>query len=126
MPSVPDRLCPRHGRVPGGKPCQQCQQERQRAADTRRGTARERGYDARWAKASRQHLAEFPWCERCRAQGRMTLAECTDHIRPHKGDMALFWDPSNWQSLCLRCNTLKAIKQEGGFGNTVRSTGSRG
>ena len=23
-----------------------------------------------------------------------------DHIEPHKGDMALFWDQDNWQSGC--------------------------
>lgn len=23
-----------------------------------------------------------------------------DHIVPHKGDMALFWDSQNWQPLC--------------------------
>jgi 5-methylcytosine-specific restriction protein A len=23
-----------------------------------------------------------------------------DHIRPHMGDPALFWDEGNWQALC--------------------------
>lgn len=23
-----------------------------------------------------------------------------DHIKPHKGDAALFWDAANWQALC--------------------------
>jgi len=25
-----------------------------------------------------------------------------DHIIPHQGDYALFWDVSNWQGLCYR------------------------
>ena len=36
----------------------------------------------------------------CQAEGRVTPAQVTDHIKPHKGDEALFWDVSNWQSLC--------------------------
>ena len=36
----------------------------------------------------------------CQAEGRHTPAQVTDHITPHKGDLALFWDRNNWQSLC--------------------------
>jgi 5-methylcytosine-specific restriction protein A len=31
-----------------------------------------------------------------------------DHVIPHKGDRALFWDEANnWQALCARCHALK-------------------
>lgn len=30
----------------------------------------------------------------------MTPARVVDHITPHRGDVALFWDESNWQALC--------------------------
>jgi 5-methylcytosine-specific restriction protein A len=43
-------------------------------------------------------------------------ATVTDHIEAHKGDMKLFWDPDNWQSLCTGCNSYKAALEEGGFG----------
>lgn len=38
-----------------------------------------------------------------------------DHIIPHKGDMTLFWDPDNWQSLCFWChdNTKRQIERYG-------------
>jgi 5-methylcytosine-specific restriction endonuclease McrA len=36
----------------------------------------------------------------CRDKGRVTVATVVDHIIPHRGDQALFWDVSNWQSLC--------------------------
>ncbi|WP_349253802.1 HNH endonuclease signature motif containing protein [Bradyrhizobium sp. CB2312] len=27
-------------------------------------------------------------------------AVVVDHIKPHRGDRALFWDKGNWQPLC--------------------------
>lgn len=36
--------------------------------------------------------------------GQVVLAEIVDHIKPHRGDMALFWDSDNWQSLCKHCH----------------------
>lgn len=40
----------------------------------------------------------------CQERGRITAATVVDHITPHKGDTALFWDQSNWQSLCASCH----------------------
>lgn len=36
----------------------------------------------------------------CQAQGLLVLATVTDHIIAHRGNPILFWDRSNWQSLC--------------------------
>lgn len=36
----------------------------------------------------------------CAAEGRITAANVVDHIAPHRGDPALFWDQANWQPLC--------------------------
>ena len=30
-----------------------------------------------------------------------------DHIKPHRGDLKLFWDRSNWQALCHRHHSMK-------------------
>jgi 5-methylcytosine-specific restriction protein A len=43
-----------------------------------------------------------------------------DHIIPHKGNMNLFWDKRNWQSMCGRCHSKKTAKEDGGFGNKSR------
>ena len=40
-------------------------------------------------------------------EGRYTKATVVDHIQPHRGDPKLFWDQSNWQSLCKRCHDKK-------------------
>lgn len=50
----------------------------------------------------------------CGASGRLTVATVVDHVTPHKGDQALFWDPVNWQSLCKRCHDSIKQKQEHG------------
>jgi hypothetical protein len=36
----------------------------------------------------------------CKAAGRTVAAAVVDHVVPHRGDAALFWDPDNLQSLC--------------------------
>lgn len=43
-----------------------------------------------------------------------------DHRIAHKGDMALFWNRSNWQPYNRSCNSRKAAALEGGFGNPIR------
>ena len=39
-----------------------------------------------------------------------------DHIEPHKRDQRLFWDTSNWQSMCKPCHDSKTATRDGGFG----------
>jgi 5-methylcytosine-specific restriction protein A len=41
----------------------------------------------------------------------VTAAHATDHIIPHKGDLDLFWDSDNWQSLCERHHNAKSAKE---------------
>jgi 5-methylcytosine-specific restriction protein A len=88
--------------------------KRQRAkrSDTMRGTAHERGYDARWRKAARAYLNEHPLCVACEQSGRLTAAGVVDHLVPHRGGKGLFWDQANWQSLCKACHDQKTGRGE--------------
>lgn len=70
-----------------------------------RKTAAQRGYGHRWRKESRKFLAMNPWCS-LHGGGCTLLATVVDHIRPHRGDMRLFWDHSNWQGLCKHCHDM--------------------
>ena len=40
----------------------------------------------------------------CHDQGRLTAATVVDHIAPHEGDQAKFWDKTNHQALCKPCH----------------------
>jgi 5-methylcytosine-specific restriction protein A len=94
----------------GGR-CEQHRKQERQQLDDRRGTAASRGYNSRWSKARAAYLAEHPLCVVCRAQNRYTSATVVDHIRAHKGDMDLFWDVSNWQSLCKQCHDIKTANE---------------
>lgn len=41
-----------------------------------------------------------PLCEFCLITEDVTAAEVVDHRTPHKGNLELFHDPNNLQSLC--------------------------
>lgn len=78
-----------------------------RSYDADRGTASERGYDRRWQKARIVFLQANPLCAACMRSGRATPATVVDHITPHRGDVNLFWNASNWQPLCKDCHDRK-------------------
>lgn len=77
-------------------------------------TTAERGYGARWQRARKRHLQAHPLCVMCQAQGRVTAATVVDHKEPHRGDDRLFWDETNWQSLCAHHHSSTKQRQENG------------
>ena len=74
-------------------------------------TTNQRGYNYRWQKARLAFLNEHPLCASCLLQGRTTPATVVDHIVPHRGDKALFWDSDNWQALCKECHDKKTQEE---------------
>lgn len=71
-----------------------------------------RGYTSRWQRARRKYLETHPLCVECAKQGRYVRATVVDHIVPHRGDKKLFWDQSNWQSLCAHHHNLKTGRED--------------
>lgn len=63
---------------------------------------------ADWKRLRREQLANEPLCRSCKAQGKIRPATVADHLRPHRGNEALFTDPANLQSLCSRCHNVKS------------------
>lgn len=77
-------------------PCRaKAARERKARFDKTRPTARERGYTAEWERESKAFLKDNPKCKRCDQ-----AATIVDHVQPHKGNQALFWNRANWQPLC--------------------------
>lgn len=56
-------------------------------------------------------LLREPWCRECARRGIRTRATVVDHVRPHRGDWALFTDRDNLQSLCETCHNRKTARE---------------
>lgn len=107
LKTLPPRLQPLKDRVPLAP-----------AGSWRAGTGSStaRGYDYRWQQARLDHLRMHPLCVYCDQAGRVEAATIVDHVVPHRGDQALFWDRSNWQSLCAACHSSRKQREEHAHG----------
>ena len=81
--------------------------KRRKRPKDRRVSASKRGYNRDWRRESKRFLRNNPLCVECGRQGIVVPAVVVDHIIPHKGDMAKFWDMDNWQGLCAECHNRK-------------------
>lgn len=75
-----------------------------------RGSSASRGYDRKWRVSRGIFLKKNPLCAIHLKRGEYVGADVVDHIIPHKGDMNLFWNIRNWQSLCKNCHD--SVKQK--------------
>src|SRR5690242_18905492 len=77
-----------------------------------RPTADGRGYNYRWQQARLRFLQHNPLCVMCERDGLVTAADVVDHVTPHRGDQALFWDEANWQALCAHHHSSDKQREE--------------
>lgn len=54
------------------------------------------------------HLSRHPLCWYCDQSGRVAVATVVDHIKPHRGDPVLAFDPDNLRSSCKPCHDSAA------------------
>ncbi len=69
-------------------------------------------YGAKWRKARERFLSCYPLCAECKKHGETVEASVVDHVKPHRGDVKLFWDVNNWQALCKACHDKKTARGE--------------
>ena len=69
-------------------------------------------YDRRWKRERALFLQKHPLCVYCEQEGVVEQATIVDHRKPHKGDLHLFWDRSNWQPMCKPHHDSAKAKQE--------------
>lgn len=68
----------------------------------------------RWRKLRLRHLADHPLCVYCQRRGVTAVATVVDHVQPHRGDHARFYDAANLQSLCASCHNHDKSREEHG------------
>lgn len=123
MPSLPQKPCNYPGcknLIREGRYCAIHRRiltaRRNKQIDKQRPNSGVRGYGSKWQRYRKGFLLRNPLCVVCMQRGRVTTATVVDHIKPHKGDMGLFWAPDNHQALCKRCHDRKTVIEDGGFG----------
>lgn len=94
----------------------------------------QRGYGYAWQKARAGYLRSHPLCVYCLREPAyaairgmapsaailrcaelhlaVPAASVVDHIEPHRGDQALFWNKTNWQSLCRTHHSADKQREE--------------
>lgn len=110
MPGKAPKICACGNKVASGArcPCRR-QQDRERKArfDKTRKTSSQRGYTGTWDMARDRFLIRHPKCAKCNS-----AATVVDHVKPHRGDMVLFWDRTNWQPLCSHHHNSAKQREE--------------
>lgn len=108
MPYAPRRGCAyakcKELAVPGSQYCEEHKKlvDRQYNRYMRPPDIRKK-YGADWRKARDRHAREHPLCEKCFAEGRVTLMDEVHHIVPvSRGGTH---EDSNLMSLCRSCHT---------------------
>ena len=124
MPRKPKHPC----RYPGcpelteGRYCPVHQKEMDREYNSNR-PYKKLYNSSRWQGLRRYVLNKQPLCVECLKAGVVTPATVVDHIEPHKGNVDLFWDENNLQSLCKSCHDRKTAKEDGRWKRKVYTYG---
>lgn len=91
-----------------------------------------RGYGYKWQQARAAYLVKHPFCAYCLRDAGISYqqdavaiglacagkgigqpyAQVVDHIEPHRGDQALFWNKANWQALCSAHHSADKQREE--------------
>lgn len=103
------RICPEPGCptfTTGGR----CARH-QALGEKSRGTARQRGYTARWERFRRHYLRRHPQCVSCGS-----TATDVDHVDGLGPLGPRGYDPANLRALCHPCHSARtAVDQPGGW-----------
>lgn len=73
---------------------------------------------AAWSRLRKNQLARESLCRFCKEKNIITEANTVDHRKEHKGNMELFFDAGNLQSLCKSCHSSQKqrLEKSGEFG----------
>ena len=114
MPKKPKRPCSYPGcpNLTDGRFCEKHQkQENRRYEKYDRTPEMKKRYGKAWKKIRDRHMAQYPLCEMCKKQGRLTPAGEVHHIKPLS--MGGTNDDGNLMSLCKVCHSEITAKEGG-------------
>lgn len=103
--------CDKHKAIADARRAESTKQWNQRASRTKSAAYHSMYNTPEWKKKSKAFLFQHPFCVRCGAK-----AILVDHIIPHRGNGVLFWDESNWQSMCQSCHSIKTRQEKRVYG----------
>lgn len=118
LKTLPPRLAPAAPRLGTPKPVDREQAERERTRERDRLQASRKLYNSRaWRKLRDEVYARDSWT--CRQTGVICLGKfpapnspVADHIIPHRGDLALFWDKANIQTVSKAYHDSQKQREE--------------
>ena len=93
--------CPRHRK----------QQRRQHEGSAERLADQAFYNRARWKRLRAVKLNAEPLCERCKQQGRTTVAVHVHHVQPRKARPDLAYNYDNLESLCIHCHSKESMTE---------------
>lgn len=96
----------------GQRYCKKHRKQETQEYDKQRGSAAQRGYDARWRRLRAMVLAEEPLCRECAKQGRVVPATDVHHIDGDVRNLAL----ENLEPLCHECHSRITVKENKRWG----------
>ncbi len=67
-----------------------------------------------WRAMRQRALSDNPLCMCCKFYGYLKPSVDVDHIRPWRGQLDLFYDMSNLQTLCQQCHSKKTQAESKG------------
>ena len=73
----------------------------------------------RWKTLRANHLSRHPFCQCPHHDGKRIKEKrmVVDHKTPHRGNLKLFWDSSNLQTMTKTCHDkFKQSQEKGGAG----------
>ena len=115
MPNLISRQCSTRGcpnAAETGSKCAEHAKARHRDINQLRDKLSKKFYNSqRWKEMRINYLFQNPLCAGCLKNGRTANAEQVDHIKPHRGDVRLFFNWQNLQGLCASCHSRKTMME---------------
>ena len=103
------RGCPRLTDLPSGY-CAEHEKLHARQYDKARAPLHNKRYGYQWRKLRARFLSSHPLCEKCREQGRYTMATEVHHIQPLADGGTN--DEKNLMPLCKPCHSRITLTTE--------------